>query len=53
MARRDFDLPPWARVVRSPGSRAMSHIDGSLIPVTATNNDAYRELAIRSAAPLK
>ena len=31
----------------------MSYIDGFLIPVTAANKDAYREMASKSAALLK
>ena len=31
----------------------MSYIDGFLIPVTAANKDAYREIATKSAALLK
>ena len=31
----------------------MSYIDGSLIPVTAANKDAHREMATKSAALLK
>ena len=31
----------------------MSYIDGFLIPVTAANKDAYREMASQSAALLK
>ena len=31
----------------------MSYIDGFLIPVTAANKDAYRQMASKSAALLK